>query len=305
MATGLRKAEGRTVAGLGKPEQGQWREGGFYFVQAADTQLGMMDYWGSNGKDGKQYPDVGWEREVDLCRQSVELLNRLEPRPAFFIVCGDLLDAFPEKWPDVRKAQEESLKEVYSHLDPAIPMICVCGNHDVGNSPTRDTIAAYRQSFGDDYFSFWVGGVCFLVLNSQFYEDSSHVPDLYEEHEKWLAACLEDARLSGAKHIVIFQHIPWFIKQPEEQKEYFNVEINLRLRKLKEFFDAGVRKIFCGHYHRNAGGFYKELEVVVTTAIGCQLGSDTNGMRIVTVSENSIKHSFHPLSDFPTTVSIT
>jgi hypothetical protein len=35
---------------------------------------------------------------------------------------------------------------------------------------------------------------------------------------------------------------------------------------------------------RNAGGFYKDLEVVVTTAIGCQLGNDQNGMRIVTVS---------------------
>jgi hypothetical protein len=38
--------------------------------------------------------------------------------------------------------------------------------------------------------------------------------------------------------------------QAEEEKEYFNVEINLRLKKLKEFYEAGVRKIFCGHYHR-------------------------------------------------------
>jgi hypothetical protein len=32
----------------------------------------------------------------------VEVINRMEPKPAFFIVCGDLLDAFPEKWPDIR-----------------------------------------------------------------------------------------------------------------------------------------------------------------------------------------------------------
>ena len=46
---GILKAEGRVVAGLGKAEHAQWRSG-FFFVQAADTQLGMMDYWGSNGK---------------------------------------------------------------------------------------------------------------------------------------------------------------------------------------------------------------------------------------------------------------
>lgn len=298
------KARNHVLEGYSHASQATWQSG-FFFVQAADTQLGMMDYWGSNGKDGKQYPDISWEREVELCRQTVTILNRMKPRPAFFVVCGDLLDAFPDKWPDIRRAQEASLKEVYSGLDPAIPMICVCGNHDIGNSPTKETIEGYRQSFGDDYFSFWVGGVCFLVLNSQFYEDPSHVQDLYQEHESWLASSLEEARQSGAKHIVLFQHIPWFLRQPEEEKEYFNVEVNLRLKKLQEFHEAGVKKIFCGHYHRNAGGFYKGLEVVVTTAIGCQLGSDTNGMRIVAVSESGINHSFHPLSDFPTAVDVS
>jgi hypothetical protein len=45
----LVKACGRGVAGYGRAEQSSWRAP-FFFVQAADTQLGMMDYWGSNGK---------------------------------------------------------------------------------------------------------------------------------------------------------------------------------------------------------------------------------------------------------------
>ena len=73
-----------------------------------------------------------------------------------------------------------------------------------------------------------------------------------------------------------------FLQTPEEEKIYFNVDKDLRLRKLEQFYQAGVRKIFCGHYHRlsssrcleiydcfllirNAGGFYKDLEVVVTS----------------------------------------
>ena len=89
----------------------------------------------------------------------------------------------------------------------------------------------------------------------------------------------------------------------------------LRTRKLEQLWAAGVSKVFCGHYHRsqystvqystvqystvqystlqystvhltaavsrNAGGFYRDLEVVVTSALGCQLGADTHGMRLV------------------------
>ena len=60
--------------------------------------------------------------------------------------------------------------KVYSRLDKSIPLVCVCGNHDVGDKPTVATVSSYRQSFGDDYFSFWIGGVHFIVLNSQYYE---------------------------------------------------------------------------------------------------------------------------------------
>ena len=50
-----------------------------------------------------------------------------------------------------------------------------------GNTPTPESIAGYTSDFGDDYFSFWHGGVHFIVLNSQFYEDSSLTKDLAEK----------------------------------------------------------------------------------------------------------------------------
>jgi len=51
---------------------------------------------------------------------------------AFFIICGDMVDAFPDQWPDIRAKQVEDLLKVYSDLDKTIPLICVCGNCDVG-----------------------------------------------------------------------------------------------------------------------------------------------------------------------------
>ena len=57
-------------------------------------------------------------------------------------------------WPFCRSRQEADLKKVFESLDPGIPMLCVCGNHDIGNSPTHQTIERYTQNFGDDYFYF-------------------------------------------------------------------------------------------------------------------------------------------------------
>lgn len=303
------RAEGRQLEGPAWSPAAQVRWGSdFYFVQAADTQLGLMYNFGKNGTDGTPYPDSQWDEEIELCKKSVEILNKLQPKPAFFIVCGDLVDAFASEYPEIRARQEADLKQVYRGLDPSVPMICVCGNHDVGNVPTPASIERYKDSFGDDYFSFYKHGCAFLVLQSQFYEDASLVQEQYREHEAWLEEQLKLAKERKVTHIVIFQHIPWFLKDWAEGKDYFNIEKELRLRKLEQFHQAGVKKIFCGHYHRNAGGIYKELEVVVTSAIGCQIADsssgekDEHGMRVVTVRKAGIEHKYHPLAAFPARV---
>ena len=62
---------------------------------------------------------------------------------------------------------------------------------------------------------------------------------------------------------------------------------------------AGIRAIFCGHYHRNAGGRYKNVEIVTTSAIGGQLGNDESGLRVVKVTEKEISHQYYALDNIP------
>lgn len=62
---------------------------------------------------------------------------------------------------------------------------------------------------------------------------------------------------------------------------------------------AGVEAVFCGHYHQNAGGAYKGIDVVVTSAIGGQLGNDKSGARIVNVLENGISHKYYAINELP------
>ena len=39
----------------------------FYFIQGADTQLGLIYNWGPGGY-GDKYPDSRWDEELELCR---------------------------------------------------------------------------------------------------------------------------------------------------------------------------------------------------------------------------------------------
>lgn len=296
------KTNDRKYEGLGDNEK-EWK-GPFCFIQGADPQYGMID-------DMANKTPITWKAEIELTRKAVAAINKMNPKPKFFVVCGDLVHAFPG---DAQKEEQEAdfLKE-FAKVDPSIPLVCVCGNHDVGNTPTRKSIQHFRNKFGDDYFGFWAGGVRCLVLNSQLYEDASMVEELKKEQDVWLDAELDAAKSSGCKHLVLFQHIPWFLNTPDEENEYFNIDQDIRKPMLDKFLAAGVSTIFCGHYHRNAGGSYKGMEEVVTSAMGCTLSENTSvleigdtpsGLRVVKVHEKSISHQYYGMDDIPATIDL-
>ncbi|MPC75980.1 Serine/threonine-protein phosphatase CPPED1 [Portunus trituberculatus] len=266
----------------------QW-QGAFTFIQAADTQLGLQE------KYIEKKTNPGWEKEVKWCTQMVTKVNKMNPAPKFLVICGDLIDAYPyerngeEK--ETRQHQENDLKMVLSELQ--IPLVCVCGNHDVGDTPTAKTILKYQSSFGDDYFSFWCGGAYFLALNSQFWQDRREVETLARAQDEWLEAQLLYIEQHKPRHSIILQHIPPFIDTIDEPSQYFNLPSYIRQEMLDRFITAGVRYVFCGHYHRNAGGVYNGLEVIVTSAVGAQLGTDVNGYRVVNVMEDKVVHCYH------------
>ena len=71
----IRKAKDRILPGFETSrDKSKWKSS-FFFVQAADTQLGMIDMWG-DGSVGSEYPNVSWDREMELCSQTVDLLNQ-------------------------------------------------------------------------------------------------------------------------------------------------------------------------------------------------------------------------------------
>ena len=85
-----------------------------------------------------------------------------------------------------QRRQVSDFKRIYSKIDVKVPLICVCGNHDVGDRPTGQSINLYKSRFGDDYFTFYVERIKFIVLNTQLYKDGCNVPDEVERQQKWL-----------------------------------------------------------------------------------------------------------------------
>jgi len=65
-----------------------------------------------------------------------------------------------------------------------------------------------------------------------------------------------------------------------------------------------VSHVFTGHYHRNCTGFYKDLELVTTCAIGAPMGEDPSGLRVVKMYEDNVIHTYYSLEQIPNSITI-
>jgi hypothetical protein len=169
----------------------------------------------------------------------------------------------------------------------------------VGNEPTRETLAAYRERFGPDYYTFHVGDITGIVLNSNLERSPDHVPAEASKMEAWLRNELAKARGEGAKRVIVFQHIPFFLERADEPDQYFNIPLATRQRYLKLLHEYGVKEVFAGHLHRNSEGRDGDLDMVTTGPVGMPLGVGRSGMRLVTISPAGLSHKYYDFSELP------
>lgn len=250
---------------------GSDKNSSYSFVVCADTQLGMTN------------ANVEWETELAYARLAVEQINRLSPRPAFCCCCGDLADmestfyvqkGFTKDVCDsIQARQNLDFQRVFEKLHPDIAMVCLCGNHDVGNIPTKASVERYTEDFGDDYLGFWVQRTYHIVLNTALFSNPTAAMDLYEEQLAWLEERLQYANDKGATNIFVYGHHPWFLYKDDEEDEleglspfpiewnmdedggfadsYFHIPKKYRMRVMKLFEQHHVDASFSGHFHQN------------------------------------------------------
>ena len=273
-------AIGLLAAGAQSPETPP-----FFFVQMSDPQFGMFT------------KDKDFEQETLNFELAIATVNRW--RPAFVVVTGDLVN----KAGDL--AQIAEFQRIAKKLGPSIPLYNVPGNHDIENEPTPETVAAYNERFGRDYYAFRSGTLAGIVLNSTLIHKPEKARELYENQLTWLRAELPRLRSSGAKHVVVFQHHPWFLKDAREADEYFNIPAARRNVFLELFHQNGVRYLFSGHHHRNGAARDGEIEMTITGPVGMPQGdTPMSGLRVVIVRDGGLTHKFYGLGELPNQIEL-
>jgi len=252
------------------------------FIQMSDPQFGMYT------------KDAEFTHETVNFEFAIASANRL--KPAFVVITGDLTNKGGDK------AQIAEFKRIAARLDPKIRLFYLPGNHDVGNEATPESIARYREAYGPDYYSFRIGDIAGFVLNSNLEKATTKVPEEAAKMEQWFRTELDKARRDGARQLIVFQHIPFFMKTPDEPEVYDNVTPDARQRYLKLLHDYGVQHVFAGHYHHEAEARDGDLEIHITGPVGMPLKGGKSGMRIATVKDGKLTHKYYDFGDLPETI---
>jgi 3',5'-cyclic AMP phosphodiesterase CpdA len=254
-------------------------EGRFSFVQLSDTQFGF-----SNN-------DIDFVQDTVNAEFAIATVNRL--RPAFVIVTGDLVNKPGDA------AQIAEYRRIIGTLHPSIPVYHVAGNHDVENEPTPASLAAYRRVFGHDYYTFQHGSFVGIVLNSSLIHSPQRAEAEWAEQDRWLRAELGRATTSGARHVLIVQHHPWFLEKADEPDQYFNIPAVRRAPLLELFRSRGVRYLVSGHLHRSTEATDAGVVSIVTGAVGRPLGGSQSGFRVFHVTDTSITSRYYAFGEMP------
>ena len=281
----------------------------FWFLAMADTQFGMFASFGARDAEdlarsklrGLEPPPeavgaAGVEMECELYGMAVAAANRL--RPDFATICGDLVDD-----PD-DPAQLDALFRLTGKLDRRIPMRWVAGNHDCGAIPTHRSIDEYRSRFGADNYYFDHKGSRFVVFNSSVWFDPSEVPDELASGEAFLRRALAEGRDGGAAHLIVLQHHPLFVKHALEADDWMVIPGERRRVLLDIFEEYGVSLSISGHLHRNEIARYGDVQLVSTGPVGCPLGADPSGVRVVKVYLDRIEHEYFAMDRIPEAVTL-
>ena len=281
----------------------------FHFVQMADPQFGMfasVSGYSLDEVEERRGRGVlvrkarrrisGFADETRLYTAAIEAANRL--RPAFVVVCGDMVNDSSDQ------SQIDELFRVTATLDDDIPIHFVSGNHDVGESPTSESIALYRERFGADNYSFDHEGCHFAVINSSVASDPANVPGEWDRVVQFLIDDLSTARRKGIQDIVLFTHHPLFERRADEDDGYFVIPRERRTVIVDILRDYSAAAVFAGHMHRNSHAVDGGLQMVTTGAVGYPLGYDPSGLRVVRVYEDSIAHDYYGMDMIPESVTL-
>jgi 3',5'-cyclic AMP phosphodiesterase CpdA len=238
----------------------------------------------------------GYEREEMLFAEAIAAANRI--RPDAVIVCGDMLQDWDSE-PQTRTALEAT-----SDLDEAIPLLWVCGNHDIAPDtfrPTDEALARYRAHFGPDRYVADVGAVRLIIMNSTVVH-SEALPAERSANLEFVEAELASAAAAGQTPIVCSHH-PWFLRDvenvPADPVRAMELPPEPRRQLLAIAAAGGLRTLLTGHLHQHLTRTAGDLLQITTSAIGLPFARNPSGFQLVRVYPDRVEHEAHDLPSGP------
>jgi 3',5'-cyclic AMP phosphodiesterase CpdA len=172
-----------------------------------------------------------------------------------------------------------------------MPCYLAPGNHDVGNKPTLQTLNRYRDTFGDDYFSFQHKGYTFIINDTSLWKEP--LADETQKFDVWFQNTLKNAHDANSP-VFIVQHFLMYEKNIDEPNNYYNLPVTKRKEILSLLENNGVVALLGGHRHKTIINDYNGIQMVYCESTSRNDDKRPFGFRIWQVSPKSITHEFIP-----------
>ena len=191
----------------------------FTFVQITDVHIGSLTYI-------DDYYLYGEDFEKSVARFSDALIEiiRMEPKPSFILITGDMVEYNEECFFQV-------FKNFIDIVGSRIPIYCIPGNHDRRTNPAGgdDNLVIYHKyiktpgpNISDlippDNYAFEYGGYLFVGLDSGKDHDPVEESDFSPEGTGLTNEQMDKLRnLDSAKLKIVFMHHPTINDENEEE----------------------------------------------------------------------------------------
>jgi len=192
----------------------------FYFVQLSDTHLGFNN------------PLVNPNSDKTL-QLAVDAVNGLDDQPDFIMFTGDLTDITDDD--QERRKRLAAFQAIVKNLK--CPMVkFMPGEHDA----SLDNGAAYKEFFGDTFYTFDYKGIHFVVVDNV----SDPTGSIGTAQLAWLKTTL--SKFGTNDPIVVFTHRPLFPLNPNW--DWWTKDGQQAIDLLMPYTNVSV---FYGHIHQN------------------------------------------------------
>lgn len=258
-------------------------------LTACGTDDTVVIFQVSDPQMGFQTRNADMEYETATLTAAVEAINATSPDVVVFT--GDLVH---DCWSE---AQWTEFKRLSGLIDKKSEVLYIPGNHDIVFKGDFD-MSPYMDHIGTDRFNVKVGNVMLTGINTDYIKYTEGSPEEIAQVQ-WLKDALdnkEDGEIS-----IVFGHHPFFLNDPQEEEEYFNIRPENRSKYLEIFENHDVDAVFCGHKHDNSIAADGDIPVVTTSAIGKPLGQAPSGVRVIVCRKGDIRHVYLTPEEVPQT----